>query len=107
ARGPLALRYSVLLIVTVLVNPHLYVYDLVILMPAFLLLWDWSEELRGRAVDDVFPWAPFESPRRRSFTTSFEWLLYFCYFAPSFAIVAVVLHVQLSVPALTLMEFVV
>lgn len=38
---PLALRYSALLLVTVLVAPHLTVYDLVILAPAILLLADW------------------------------------------------------------------
>ena len=39
--APLALRYSALLLATVLVAPHLTVYDLVILAPAFLLLTDW------------------------------------------------------------------
>jgi hypothetical protein len=38
---PLALRYSALLVATVLVAPHLIVYDMVILAPAFLLLSDW------------------------------------------------------------------
>jgi len=42
SRAPLNLRYSVLLLATVLVAPHLTVYDLVILAPAFLLLGDWS-----------------------------------------------------------------
>jgi len=38
---PLPLRYSVLLLASVLVAPHLTVYDLVILAPAFILLADW------------------------------------------------------------------
>jgi len=38
---PLPLRYSALLFASVLVAPHLTVYDLVILAPAFLLLVDW------------------------------------------------------------------
>lgn len=38
---PTALRYSALLLATVLVAPHLTVYDLLILAPAFLLLVDW------------------------------------------------------------------
>src|SRR5207248_11064670 len=42
SRAPLRLRYSVLLLATVLVAPHLTVYDLVILAPAFLLLSDWA-----------------------------------------------------------------
>ena len=37
-----ALRLSLLLLATVLVAPHLTVYDLVILAPAFLLLSDWA-----------------------------------------------------------------
>jgi uncharacterized membrane protein YozB (DUF420 family) len=38
---PLPLKYSALLLATVLVSPHLTVYDLVILAPAVLLLTDW------------------------------------------------------------------
>jgi Glycosyltransferase family 87 len=41
SRLPLSLRYSALLLSTVLLAPHLTVYDLVILAPAFLLLSDW------------------------------------------------------------------
>lgn len=39
--APLALRYSSLLVASVLVAPHLIVYDLAILAPVFLLLSDW------------------------------------------------------------------
>lgn len=81
--APLQVRFAVLLIATVLVNPHGYVYDSIILMPAFLLLWDWAETAR------------------QAMATRFEWLMYFCYLSPLFAIVALVGHVQLSVPALT------
>lgn len=38
---PLSLRYSALLLSTVLLAPHLTVYDLIVLAPAFLLLSDW------------------------------------------------------------------
>jgi hypothetical protein len=41
SRLPLSLRFSALLFATVLLAPHLTVYDLVILAPAFLLLSDW------------------------------------------------------------------
>lgn len=41
SRLPLALRFSGLLFATVLLAPHLTVYDLVILAPAFFLLSDW------------------------------------------------------------------
>ncbi|HYK49306.1 MAG TPA: glycosyltransferase family 87 protein, partial [Terriglobales bacterium] len=38
----LQVRYAALLLATVLVSPHLTVYDLVILAPAFMLLGDWA-----------------------------------------------------------------
>jgi hypothetical protein len=38
---PLALRYSSLLAASVLVAPHLFVYDVVVLAPVFFLLSDW------------------------------------------------------------------
>jgi hypothetical protein len=79
--APLGVRYAVLLIATVLVNPHGYVYDTIILMPAYLLLWN-----------------AFEGKR------SVEWLLYFCYLSPLFTIFALVARMQLSVPALTMLE---
>jgi hypothetical protein len=41
SRLSLPVRYSALLLATVLLAPHLTVYDLVILAPAFLLLSDW------------------------------------------------------------------
>jgi hypothetical protein len=85
----------------------MYVYDVVILMPAFLLLWDWCESLRGRSVRDVLPSTPFEWLRCRAFTTAFAWLLYFCYLTPRFALFTLFTGVQLSVPALTLLGVVV
>jgi hypothetical protein len=41
SRAPLELRYSMLLVVTVLISPHFYVYDLVVLAPAGFLLAAW------------------------------------------------------------------
>ena len=41
SREPLSLRYYALLLATVLVSPHLTIYDLVILVPGLLLLVDW------------------------------------------------------------------
>jgi hypothetical protein len=39
--APLALRFSALLLATLLVDPHLNIYDLVVLAPVFLVLADW------------------------------------------------------------------
>lgn len=41
---PLSVRFSALLFASVLIAPHLTVYDLIILAPAFLLLSDWLIE---------------------------------------------------------------
>jgi hypothetical protein len=40
SRAPLDLRFALLLLATALASPHLYLYDLVILAPAWLLLAD-------------------------------------------------------------------
>jgi hypothetical protein len=106
ARGPLALRYSVFLLATVLADPHIYSYDFVVLTPALLLLWDWALEQEPRTIGDVLPSLPFDWLRGRSFSAAFQWLLYFCYLSPQFSIVALVLHVQLSVPAISLLGLV-
>ena len=37
----LAVRFSALILASVLVNPHLFIYDLLVLVPALLLLVDW------------------------------------------------------------------
>src|SRR5215469_8765489 len=39
--GPLSLRFSALVLCATLVNPHLFVYDLLALTPALILLADW------------------------------------------------------------------
>jgi hypothetical protein len=79
SRAPLALRYSALLIATVLVAPHLTIYDLVILVPAFLLLADLALE--------------------ESAPTSVPVLLYLCYALPLIGPLSRYTHVQLSVMA--------
>ena len=82
-RAPLALRYSALLVASVLVAPHLTVYDLAILAPAFLLLADWAISSPEDPLADVT-----------------RGLLYLCY--PLFLLgpVSRLTHVQLSVPAM-------
>ena len=81
---PLALRYSALLLATVLVSPHLTVYDLVILAPAILLTADWIAAHRS--------------------LPSSRWLapaLYLTYVLPLLGPLARWTHIQLSVIAMT------
>jgi alpha-1,2-mannosyltransferase len=80
---PLGVRYSALLIATVLVSPHLTVYDLVILAPAFLWFADWTLESFGQRSVSAVPA-----------------LLYACY--PLFLLGPLTrfTHLQLSVPAM-------
>lgn len=97
-RRPIALehRFAIMLLATVLVAPHLTVYDLVILAPAFLWIADWLQ------------------PRR---VPSVGWLLYLSYILP-FALIFLIslasiipfagplsrwTHVQLSVISLSVL----
>jgi alpha-1,2-mannosyltransferase len=79
----LGLRFSALLFATVLLAPHLTVYDLVILAPAFLLL-----------CDSLF--APPDSP----FIPAFTLLLYLAFVLPLLGPFARGTHLQLSVPVM-------
>jgi alpha-1,2-mannosyltransferase len=81
--GSLPLRYSSLVLTAVLVAPHLTVYDLVILAPAFILLADW---LVGQP----------RTPATRWLGT----LLYLVYMLPLLGPFTRWTHVQLSVVAM-------
>jgi hypothetical protein len=80
---PLAGKYSMLLLATVLVAPHLTVYDMVILAPAFLLQADWLMQ------------QPPTSSTRRLATC-----LYLVYMLPLVGPFARWTHVQISVIAM-------
>ncbi len=75
----LPLRYSALLLASVLVSPHLIVYDLVILAPAFLLLSDWILS------------------KRLNTTSSMKSLLYLAFISPIIGPLARWTHLQISV----------
>jgi alpha-1,2-mannosyltransferase len=86
---PLALRYSSLLLASVLVSPHLIVYDLLILAPLFLLLTDWIlGEVRGTA-------------------PAMTVLLYLTFLAPLIGPLARWTHVQISVVLMSFLLFVI
>jgi len=84
SRLPLSARYSTLLFATVLLAPHLTVYDLVILAPAFLLLSDWI------ANNPDHPAIPY-----------LKLLLYLAFALPLLGPFTRWTHVQLSVPVMT------
>jgi len=83
SRLPLSVRYSALLLATVLLAPHLTVYDLVILAPAFLLLSDWIA-----IQPDNFA------------TSSLKLLFYLAFVLPLIGPLARWTHFQLSVPVM-------
>jgi hypothetical protein len=78
---PLALRFSALTLAAVLVNPHLFVYDLLVLAPVLLLLVDWT---LANADDPSSP--------------AIRLLLYLAFVLPLFGPLSRWTHVQLSVP---------
>ncbi|MGH9547274.1 MAG: glycosyltransferase family 87 protein [Terriglobales bacterium] len=83
-KAPLSIRFAALLFATVLVSPHLTVYDLVILAPAFLLLGDWALAHREQQL----------APR-------IQQLLYVCYLLFLMGPLARMTHLQLSAAAMT------
>jgi len=85
----LPLRYSALLLATVLLAPHLTVYDLVILTPAFLLLSDW---VVAQHEDRI--------------TTTLKLLLYLAFALPLLGPLAHWTHVQLSVLVMAILSYV-
>jgi hypothetical protein len=87
---PLSLRYSALLLATVLLAPHLTVYDLVILAPAFLLLSDWI----------------ITQPDHPA-TPQLKLLLYLAFVVPLLGPLARWTHFQLSVPIMAALLYVI
>jgi hypothetical protein len=80
--APLSLRFSALILAAVLVNPHLFIYDLLVLAPALLLLTDWAVGNEQHAV-----------------TPLFRLLIYLSFALPLFGPLCRWTHLQLSVPA--------
>ena len=80
SKAVIEMRFCSLLLATVLISPHLTVYDLVILAPALLLL---AERAATSAGDRCLPW-----------------LIYFTYALPLLGPLTRWTHVQLSVAAM-------
>ena len=81
--SPLAVRFSALALAAVLINPHLFVYDLLVLAPMYLLLADWTIANTGN-----------------SSAAAIHVLLYLAFVLPLFGPLSQWTHVQLSVPVL-------
>lgn len=77
-------RFSALVLAAVLVNPHIYIYDLVALIPVFVLLADLIVSDR-----EMFPSLPM--------------LLYLAFILPLFGPLARWTHLQLSVPVFAIL----
>ena len=82
--APLALRFSALILAAVLVNPHLFIYDLLVLAPALLLVVDWT----------------LTNPNHPS-SAALKLLAYLAFLLPLFGPLSRWTHLQLSVPAFT------
>jgi len=80
--SPRTLRFSALIFAAALVNPHLYIYDLLALAPALLLVADWA----------------LNNPQHRS-TPTLRLLLYLACVLPLLGPLSRWTHLQLSVPA--------
>ena len=87
--SPPALRFSALVLAAVLVNPHIYIYDLLALAPVFLLLADWNRT---------------GTPSR--FSPALRVLLYLAFILPLLGPLSRWTHLQLSVPAFVVLLWV-
>lgn len=82
----LALRFSALAIAAVLVNPHLFIYDLLVLAPALLLIVNWCL-----------------TNRQQKLSSSLLAFSYFAFVLPLFGPLSRWSHLQLSVIVLTVL----
>lgn len=84
--SPMPLKFSALMLAAILVNPHLFVYDLLALIPALLLLIDWTL-----------------SNEPSSFSPVLKFFLYLAFILPLFGPLSRWTHLQLSVIAFAAM----
>jgi hypothetical protein len=87
--SPLPLRFGALVVLAVLVNPHIFIYDLLVLVPVLLVLSDWT----------------LSHPGGR-FVPRLQLLLYLAFLLPLFGPIARWTHVQASVPVFVAMLWV-
>jgi Glycosyltransferase family 87 len=90
SRGNLALRFSALVFAAILINPHLFVYDLLVLAPVMLLLADWAlVRTKHPAVRRI------------------QVLTYLAFLLPLLGPLTMFTHLQLSVPVFVAIQWLV
>ncbi len=95
-RAALAPRYVVLVLTTLLVDPHIFTYDLMPLAPALLVAWQWAHDLEPAPLARVLPFVggPLARVRVQEAVVA---LAGFVYVAPLLTIVLEKVPVQWSV----------
>jgi hypothetical protein len=78
--SPRAVRFSALILAAMLVDPHLYIYDLLALAPIFFLISDWI--VSGKLI---------------AAASSLPVLLYLAFVLPLFGPLSRLIHLQLSI----------
>lgn len=86
SESPFALRFSALTLAAILINPHLFIYDLLALAPAFLLIADF-----------------IAAQPEQEISAKLRVLLYLAFLLPLFGALSRWTHVQLSVPVFVLL----
>jgi hypothetical protein len=102
-RGDLAPRFAVLTLATLLVDPHIYAYDLLLLLPALAVTWQWAG--RQRAVP-LLRRVPAGTPSFMGTLTlpiTFKALVVAVYIAPILTIGITLIPVQWSVISFVLL----
>lgn len=95
--GDLAPRYVVLVLATLLVDPHNHAYDVLILVPALLVAWDWANRRGATPLAGLLPlWLPIR-PLHLTARHATVGVTLFVYFAPLLTIAAPAIPVQWSV----------
>jgi hypothetical protein len=88
SHAPFALRASAVVIATILISPHAFGYDLILLAPVYLVL---ADHLAGEAATDL----PSSAAER-----VMAWSLCALFFAPLFTALPAVIRLQFSVSAM-------
>jgi hypothetical protein len=93
SRAAFELRASSILLATILISPHAFAYDLILLAPVFLLLVNWMTARTGSR-----GWQ--EAPGLHAFDRVMVWSLCALFIAPLLAAVPVMVRLQCSVTAM-------